>query len=192
MKLISGSTNNSGLSNHTACFQAMLISCPFPFKMFPKIMYLHFLDNVNFWYYSCTQSWVYVVIWKVMLIKHIVHCFFLEKVMLWKHSLLWRFVSGTVAWDFRTQSPDSFFSFLFFLYFCIFLPLPPLRGQPAVPTLLAPQQGMACPCRLERCRIWTRDCRFHSLVHYHWATTSPSIEPPSCGGSMSYSYPDPF
>ena len=33
------------------------------------------------------------------------------------------------------------FLLLFFLYFCFFVPLPPLRGQPAVamPTLLAPQ-----------------------------------------------------
>ena len=50
-------------------------------------------------------------------------------------------------------------------YFCIFLPLLPLEGQPAViiPTLLAPQQGMTCPCRLERCRIRTQDCRFKVL-----------------------------
>ena len=73
---------------------------------------------------------------------------------------------------------NIFFCFLFllfFLYFCILLPLPPLRGQPAVimPTLLAPQQGMTCPFRLERCRIRTRDCRFYSLVHYQWATKSP-------------------
>ena len=63
------------------------------------------------------------------------------------------------------------------MYF--FLPLLPLRGQPVVimPTLLAPQQGMTCPCRMERCRIWTRDCRFYILVHYQWATTSPN-EPP--------------
>ena len=65
------------------------------------------------------------------------------------------------------------FSYYFFV-FCIFLPLPPLRGQPAVimPTLLAPQQGMTCPCRLKRCWIRTRNCRFYSLVHYHWATKS--------------------
>ena len=37
----------------------------------------------------------------------------------------------------------TFFFFIFFWYFCIFMPLPPLRGQPAVamPTLLAPQEG---------------------------------------------------
>jgi len=53
--------------------------------------------------------------------------------------------------------------------------VPPLIGQPVViiPTLLAPQQGMTCPCRLERCRIRTWDCRFYSLEHYHSTTTSP-------------------
>ena len=65
-----------------------------------------------------------------------------------------------------------YYNFFFLLFFGVFLyrlPLPPLRGQPAVvmPTLLAPQQGMTCPCRLERCRIRTQDCRFNSL-----ATTS--------------------
>ena len=47
-----------------------------------------------------------------------------------------------------------------------------------MPTLLAPQQGMTCPCRLERCLIRTQDCRFYSLVHCQWATTSPTNEPP--------------
>ena len=49
----------------------------------------------------------------------------------------------------------SFYYYLFCILVYFFLPLPPLRGQPAVimPTLLAPQQGMTCPCRLERCWI---------------------------------------
>ena len=71
------------------------------------------------------------------------------------------------------------FFLIIFLYFLFFLPLPPLRGQPAVimPTLLTPQQRLTCPCAGWRDAgfkpIQTRDCRFYSLVHYQWATTSP-------------------
>ena len=73
--------------------------------------------------------------------------------------------------------------FFFLLFFCIFVFFFLCRPSEANlrPTcsyrasLLAPQQGMTCPCRLERCRIWTRDCRFYSLVHYHRATTSLSL-----------------
>ena len=53
----------------------------------------------------------------------------------------------------RARGEKNVFYFLvnFCWYFYIFLPLPPLRGQPAfiMPTLQAPQQGMTCPCRLE-------------------------------------------
>ena len=82
------------------------------------------------------------------------------------HSLL-----GNHLEDVRRQASKIFFFLLFFSLsiFVVFLPLPPHRGQPAVimPTLLAPQQGMTCPCMLERCWIQTQDCMFHSLVHYH-------------------------
>ena len=76
--------------------------------------------------------------------------------------------------------PKLFF-FLFFwggifgIFF--FASAAPQRPTCAVimPTLLAPQQGATCPCRLERCRIRTRDGRFHSLVHYHWWLNEPKL-----------------
>ena len=59
------------------------------------------------------------------------------------------------------------------------MPLPPLRGQPAVtmPTLLAPQQGMTCPAG------W-RDAGFEpgTAGFTVWCTSieppHPQIEPP--------------
>ena len=51
--------------------------------------------------------------------------------------------------------------YIFLVFLCIFLPLPPLRGQPELtcqPSWL-PNQELTGPYRLERCRIRTRNCR---------------------------------
>ncbi len=49
----------------------------------------------------------------------------------------------------------NFFFLLFFWYLCIFFAsaAPQRPTCSSMPTLLAPQQGITCPCRLERCRI---------------------------------------
>ena len=59
-----------------------------------------------------------------------------------------------------------FFILLYnFLYSYIFMPLLPLRGQPAVamPTLLAPQVGTDMFLQVEGCQILTRYCPFAPL-----------------------------
>ena len=76
-----------------------------------------------------------------------------------------KMASRDVKSPFIHTRPFTIFFLNIVWYLCIFLPLPPLRDQPAVimPNLLAPKQGMTCPCRLERCRIRTQDCRFSEL-----------------------------
>ena len=62
-------------------------------------------------------------------------------------------------------SVNNFFTYYFFCIFVFFFAsaAPQRPTCSFMPTLLALQQGMTCPCRLERCWIRTWDCRFYSL-----------------------------